>query len=84
MKGRGTLQGQQFHLGVTAQEICAYENVKGVAVGHFAVLSHLLIAQTDGHIDPPRGMDGRTVPNPYGHGFGSPDLGLFQQSAGHN
>ena len=53
MKDIGTLQRQQFHLGVTAQKICAYDNVKGVGVEHFAVLSHLLIAQTDGHIDPP-------------------------------
>ena len=28
----------------TAQEICAYDNVKGVGVKHFAVLSHYFIA----------------------------------------
>ena len=54
MKGIGTLQRQQFYLGVTSQKICADDNVKGVGVEHFAVLSHLLIAQTNGHIDPPR------------------------------
>ena len=77
MKGIGTLQRQQFYLGVTAQKICADDNVKGVGVENFAVLSHLLIAQTHGHMDPPQGMDGPTIPNPYGHGFGFPDIGLF-------
>ena len=48
------------------------------------MLSHLLIAQTYGHIDPPQGMDGLTIPNPNGHGFSFSDLGLFQQSAGHD
>ena len=67
VKGIGTLQRQQFHLGVTAQKIRAYDNVKGVGVEHCAVLSHLLIAQTDNHIDPPpEGMDGPTILNPYG------------------
>ena len=54
-KGIGTLQRQQLYLGVTAQKICAYDNVKGVGVKHFAVLSHLLIAQTNGHMHPRRG-----------------------------
>ena len=54
VKGTGMLQRQQFHLGVTAQEISAYDNAEGVRVEHFPVLSHLLIAQTDGHIHPPR------------------------------
>ena len=58
----GTLQRQQFHLGVTAQEICAYDNIKGVGVKHFAVLSHVLIAQIDGYMDPPQGMDEAGVP----------------------
>ena len=62
------------------QKICAYDNVKGVGVEHFAVLSHLFIAQTDCHIDPPQGMDGPTIPNPYGHGFGFPDLGLLAKN----
>ena len=84
MKSTGTLQTQQFHLGVTAQKICAYDNVKGVGVKHFAVLSHLLMALTNGHIDPPKEMDGPTIPNHYGHGLGFPDLSFFQQSASHN
>ena len=83
MKGIGTLQRQQFPLGVTAQKICVFDNVKGVSVGHFSVLNHLLIPQTHGHINTPQRMDGRTIPNPYGHCFGFPDLGLLQQSAGH-
>ena len=29
-------------------------------------------------------MDGSSIPYPYGHGFGFPDLRLFQQSAHHN
>ena len=84
MKSIGTLQRQHFYLGVTAHKICAYDNVKGVGVQRFAVLSYLLVAQTHGHPDPPQGIDGLTIPNPYGNGLGSPDLGLFQQSAGHN
>ena len=44
VKGVGTLQGQQLHLGVEAQKISANDNVKGVGVKHFAVLRHLLIA----------------------------------------
>ena len=62
MKGIGTLQRQQFYLGVTPQKICADDNAKGVGIEHFAVLSHLLIAQTNRHIDPPEGMDG--LPSP--------------------
>ena len=77
MTGIGTLQRQQFPLGVMAQIICAYDNVKGTGVERFAVLSHLLLARTNGHLDPPQEMDGPTIPNPYGHGFGFPDLGLF-------
>ena len=55
VKGIGTLQRQQFHLGLTAQKICADDDVKGVSVEHLAVLSHLLIAQTHGQIDPAPG-----------------------------
>ena len=77
MKGIGTLRRQQLHFGVTAQEICAYDKVKGVGAENSAVLSHLLITQTDGHIDPPQGTDGPTIPNPYGHGFHFPNLGLL-------
>ena len=40
--------------------------------------------QTDGHIDLSHGMDGPTIPNPYGHCFGLPDLGFLQQSVGHD
>ena len=54
MYGMGTLHRRQFQLGVTAQEICADNNFKGVGVKHFAVLGHRLIAQTYGHIDPRR------------------------------
>ena len=46
---------QQFDLGVTAQETCADKNLKGVGVKHFAVLSHLFIAQKKGYIDVPPG-----------------------------
>ena len=81
---KGHWQRQHFYLVVTAQKICANDNVKGVSVKHYAVLSQLLIAQTHGNIDPPQKMDGPTIPNPYGHGFGFPDFGLFQQSAGHD
>ena len=84
MKGIETLQRQQFHLEVSAQEICAYDNVQGVVVKHFAVLSHFFIAQTYGHIDSPQGVDGSSILNPYGHSFGFQDLGLLQQSAGHD
>ena len=62
MKGIGTLQKQQFYLGVTAQKVCANDNFKGVGVEHFAVLSHLLIVQTNGHIDPPRDRMVRPFP----------------------
>ena len=48
------------------------------------MLSHLLIAKTDGRIEPPQGMDGLTISNPNGHGFGLPDLRLLWQSAGHD
>ena len=51
--GIGTSQRQQVHLRVTAQKICADDNIKGVVVKHFAVLSHLFIAQTYRHIHPP-------------------------------
>ena len=71
------MQRQQFNHGVTAQEICAYDKVKGVVLEHFAVLSHLLIAQTDSHIDPIQVKDGPAIPNPYGHGFDFPDVGLL-------
>ena len=33
---------------------------------------------------PPQGMDGRTIPNPYGHVFQFPAVGPFQQFAAHN
>ena len=58
MKGIETLRREQFHLGVMAQEIFAYDNVKGVSVEDFAVLIHLLIAQTDGHIHPSKRENG--------------------------
>ena len=48
------------------------------------MLSHLFIAQVYGHIQPPQGMDGSSMPVPYGHIFCVPDLGLLYQSARHN
>ena len=79
------LQGQQFHLGVTAQEICATDNVKDVGVKNSTVLSHLFIAQAYGHINSPlKGMDGSSLAYPYSHGFDFPDSAVFLQSAGHD
>ena len=84
VEGVGTLQRRQFHLGATAHEICANDNVKGVGIKHFAVLRHLFIAHIYGHIHPSQQVDASTIPYPYGHDFAFPDHGLLWQSACHD